>query len=173
MKNAQPHATTPSSIWARAKEVPHPLLPAPCWIWQGLLSPGGYGRVRFGGKQWRVHRLVVFLRTGRRPAVVQHDCDRRACINPAHLTLGSQRTNQADKVAKGRQARGEAVGNAKLTDDCVHAIRVVHAAGGAAYSDLAKWFRVNKSTIGNIVRRETWLPLHPDATEPDQGEVPF
>lgn len=173
MKNAQPHATTPATFWAQAEEGPvHPTLRTPCWIWTGF-AVRGYGRVRFKGKIWRTHRLAFFLRTRRLPPVVQHACDVPSCINPDHLRAGTHVSNQADKVAKRRQAVGMRVHTAKLGYDSAHAIRAVHATGAVSQRTLARWFGVDKDTIRAVVKHETWRPLHPDATEPPHGDVPF
>lgn len=162
--------TTPSSFWAQFIEGPlHPVLGTCCWDWSGLKSPGGYGRVRFKGTQWRTHRLAFFFRTNRRPPVVQHDCDRKACGRPEHLRAGTHSTNQADKIAKGRQARGEHNGRAKLTATCVAAIRAVYESKGAGAHVLARWFGVHKKTIQDIVHNRIWMP---PVTRPVH-QVPF
>jgi hypothetical protein len=55
--------------------------------------------------------------------VVLHSCDNSRCINPLHLRLGTHQDNVADKVAKGRQARGSRHGASKLTEIQVAEIR--------------------------------------------------
>ncbi len=70
----------------------------------------GYGRIGRGGthgKKELAPRVSWELANGEIPPFVLHRCDNPACVNPAHLFLGSQRTNMEDKVAKNRQARGE------------------------------------------------------------------
>src|SRR5215471_5778543 len=85
-----------------------------CWLWFGSCDPRGYGRL---GKPYGVdgpayipaHRLSWILNRGPIPSGlhVLHRCDVRECVRPDHLFLGTQSTNMADKVAKGRQHRGD------------------------------------------------------------------
>jgi hypothetical protein len=81
-----------------------------CWIWTASLSTAGYGQ--FGtsrGVLERAHRVAWRL-TGKPlipdGAVLMHACDNRLCVNPAHLSIGTQRDNVRDAVEKGR-ARGQ------------------------------------------------------------------
>jgi helix-turn-helix protein len=78
---------------------------AGCWLWQGALDGGGYGVMSVGGKTARVHRLAAWLWLDLPLAsrlVVNHLCDTRRCLNPAHLAPGSQSDNLRQAVARGR-----------------------------------------------------------------------
>ncbi len=54
------------------------------------------------------------------------------------------------------RARGEHHGNAKLTAEQVRAIRRDRAAHHTAFHALAERFGVSVSTVGRVLRRETW-----------------
>jgi hypothetical protein len=60
-----------------------------CWIFQGSLTIGGYGRVGIaGGKSYRVtHRVTYehFIATIPDGLELDHLCRVRACCNPWHL----------------------------------------------------------------------------------------
>lgn len=75
-----------------------------CWLWAGCTEASGYGRARFQGKTRRVHVIAYTLAHGPVPAgaVVRHTCDNRACMNPAHLIIGTQSDNVQDMLARGR-----------------------------------------------------------------------
>ena len=85
--------------------------PSGCWLWMGY-KVGGYGSIRVGGRNRRVHRLVYELLVGPIPVglLVCHHCDTPACCNPAHLFLGTQKANMQDASAKGRTTRQEFCG---------------------------------------------------------------
>jgi hypothetical protein len=86
-----------------------PREPDACWLWTGAkFPPLGYGAFKVKGKMWRAHRWAWTRVNGPIPEGldVLHRCDVPACVNPAHLFTGTDAVNMADKVAKGRQAKG-------------------------------------------------------------------
>lgn len=65
-----------------------------CWVWTGSKT-SGYGYVSFGDKSWRVHRLAMHLFGKPMPPglVCDHLCRNRACCNPDHIEVTTNRTN--------------------------------------------------------------------------------
>lgn len=92
-----------------------------CWLWQVSLYANGYGQVCVGrhrdGTQHNAyaHRVAYVLTHGDIPAgrVVMHSCDTPACVNPAHLQLGTQRDNLRDAVIRGHIKTGFTVGSVR------------------------------------------------------------
>ena len=89
--------------------------------------------------------------------VVLHSCDNPPCVNPDHLSVGTQADNIADCVAKGRNAKGVKHAAAKLTEADVLAIRADRS--GASQSELAKRYNVQQPLISRILNRKIWTHL--------------
>jgi|GEM_PF-3491164 len=101
--------------------------PSGCWIWTGATNGSRQKRGCFwnGSKnvsatRWLFKRLNPEAKMNGR--VVMHSCDRPLCVNPAHLSLGTQKDNMEDCSRKGRHAmaqpsvalRASTLGNAKM-----------------------------------------------------------
>ena len=74
-----------------------------CWVWQGCLSGGGYGYVRWQGPSRPAHRVVWSLLVGAIPEglVIDHLCRVRRCVNPDHLRVVTNRENVLAPSAAG------------------------------------------------------------------------
>ena len=133
----------------------------PCWHWLGSLDVNGYGRFGVHPDQHgrdRAHRVAYREAFGPIPKgmCVLHSCDVRGCVNPAHLRLGSNADNVRDKMERGRfvPMRGEANGNAKLTDAQVEEIRAKWIPHKVTQKMLAVQYGVTLEMISLILRRK-------------------
>ena len=124
-----------------------------CWIWQGAKtgnrSYAAFHYIHNTQRYSRAHRIAWLLFIGEIPIGlnVLHKCDVRLCVNPNHLFLGTQSDNLIDCVLKGESSRQ------KLTKEQVIAIRSQTNLG---CRKLAKIYQVDRSTIMEIRRRDTW-----------------
>ena len=132
-----------------------------CWLWPGPPDRKGYGVIWWDGKRPGAHRAALILYKNKGKPIpdgkhVLHSCDNPPCVNPAHLRLGTNADNVADRAEKGRTARGERNGNAKKTDAEVLCIREMYASGKKNMVELAVFFGVDQSLIGHIIHRKKW-----------------
>lgn len=108
---------------------------------------------RGGKKNMALHRIICERRHGPHPDLVaMHSCDNIRCINPDHLSFGTQKQNLQGMTDRGRRARGEQSGRSKLAEADVIEIR------GSTESQeaLASRFNVTQSAISNIKSRKRW-----------------
>ena len=128
-----------------------------CWLWTGATRGGGYGTFKYCGRTVSTHRYSYELFVGPIPdgLYVLHRCDVRACVNPAHLFLGTNADNLRDMVEKRRGNIGQRHGMSKLTDDDVRAIRIA-CADGESRASVAKRYPVHRSGIEKVVNGISW-----------------
>lgn len=134
-----------------------------CWLFTGAKS-NGYGHLKAGGRWYMAHRLSYELHRGPIPKGlnVLHNCpggDNRACINPAHLWLGTQRDNIRDACSKGTHTYQPGFRDIyrKLTEADVRQIRSLLSSVSGV--ELARRFNVNRRTIWKIKSGRTWRDL--------------
>lgn len=120
-----------------------------CWEWQGRRSVKGYGQTRVmlaKWESWQSHRLAYYLFYGVHPGAlcVCHSCDNRACVNPAHLWLGTNADNVRDRQLKQRHFK-------KIdTDDIPRVLEMRRL--GATLLQIAAEFGVAFQTISDLLR---------------------
>src|SRR5258708_27487935 len=94
--------------------------PSGCWIWTGYIGKDGYGVAYLQGRNHRAHRVAYILLVGEIPPLLHldHLCNVRPCVNPAHLEpvtwLENNRRDglkrRQDTCAQGHVMEGENVG---------------------------------------------------------------
>ncbi len=127
-------------------------------MWTAGRRGDGYGAFGIWPKQVGAHRYSFELHNGPIPdgLVVMHSCDEPLCVNPAHLSLGTQRDNQDDSVRKGRRKPGSQNSQAKLTEAQVIEMRKTYADGGITQKELATRYGVSHALVSFIVTRKAW-----------------
>jgi len=125
-----------------------------CLLWLGSVDGRGRPKININGKRKRASRVAYELRYGPLSSgqMACHRCDVELCINDAHLFAGTAAENAADMVAKRRNARGEKVGNSKLTAEMAAAIKV----DPRTQRVIAASYGIGKSTVGDVKRGRIW-----------------
>lgn len=128
------------------------------WIWQKSKVGGKeYGGLESKGRKLLAHRASYEAFVGEIPEGMNvcHTCDIRACVNPAHLFLGTQQDNQTDMVKKDRQAKGEAHGRKKLSEKNVIVIKHM-LKEGIHQRKIAKRYGLTQAAISLINVGVNW-----------------
>lgn len=144
------------------KYTPEPM--SGCWLWTGAVNNHGYGKIYHDNKPQMAHRVALML-AGVVVAdtdVVRHKCDNPSCVNPDHLTVGTQSDNMQDCVAKGRHyaPRGDAMKTSTLSPCDVREIKTkypseVRFKHGEARA-VAKQYGINDATLWKIRNNKLW-----------------
>lgn len=131
-----------------------------CWPWRGR-KRNGYGF--YGRLQKGAHRIALALAAT--PAddslVAMHICDNPACCNPRHLRWGTVAENNADKVAKNRQARGKQCRKKNLTK----CYKRLHD-DGMSISEIARRLQVTRQAVRKALNRKSNPPPAPPLDAP-------
>lgn len=124
-----------------------------CWLWTDH-TRDGYGSIhcRVSGRDLLLyaHRVSWIIHFGLIPKgrFVLHNCpggDRRTCINPCHLWIGTRVDNARDMVLKGRHP---SVGTV-VSDKEVCEIR--EKANQQLYRKIAQEYGISRAGVMNIV----------------------
>lgn len=121
-----------------------------CWGWKGKRIQG-YAILGYTDKRaFKAHRFSYTLAHGEIPVGlhVLHCCDNPSCTRPEHLFLGTQKDNNNDKIAKGRQA-------SKVNAEQVRTMRSLYA-NGASIKSLCEQFGIKRHNASGIVHGRFW-----------------
>jgi len=121
-------------------------------------QPNGARYVSIRRRSRLVHHLVLEAFVGPCPDGMEccHLDDDRTNNRLENLRWDTHRSNCADALRNGKQARGERHGNAKVTADVVRALRADYAGGGVTVAELADRHQVSLAQAARIIRREHW-----------------
>ena len=119
-----------------------------CWLWTGGVASNGYGMFWLGDKVDTAPRQSYRLFCGEivDDLHIMHKCDVPLCVNPDHLSLGTNAQNSYDKQKKGRAAK-------KLTPDEVLRMRSMST---LSKRKLANEFDVDRRMVQFILRGRSW-----------------
>ena len=149
-----------------------------CWVWTGACDAQGYPKVGLHLPGVRPHPTVharrevyiaVTMKGGNlsRKVRLRPVCGNRRCVRPAegHVEqiVKAKPSPVSERLYNLVDADGErykaASPSTKLRPEQVRLIRSLYARGGESYFSLGILFDVDASTIGEIVRGESWRHL--------------
>lgn len=168
--------TNVEKFWNKVDKTPGLGPQGTCWEWQGRLDKVGYGITAFGrdnkvpgrkGAQ-RAHRISYELLIDKdlpTSSILMHKCDNRKCVNPAHLSPGTQGENVYDMVEKRRHIKGEQVHNAVLKVSDVESIRL-HSLAGYDLIAISDILGTSRSTVRSALQKANWKSVEVSKDDP-------
>lgn len=146
-----------------------------CWLWTGaMVNATGYGTIGFAGRSHGAHRASYMAFVGEIPPglLVCHKCDTPACVNPAHLFLGTVTDNARDMVAKGRKPimAGSRHPGAILVEANIPVIRRL-IADGLGNKEIGVRFGVTADVVNAIRAGRSWKCVPIAHFDPNDAEA--
>lgn len=122
-----------------------------CWIWLRSIR-AGYGGMTVAGVKWRAHRYSYTVFKGEIPEgkLIKHSCDVKLCVNPQHLSTGTNSDNVQEALARNLIPVGEEHHNNKYSEGQVGKVRTMRSMGHT-YKEIAANTGVNYHTVWDIV----------------------
>jgi len=163
-----------------------------CIEWTGVTSNIGYGFIGFRkvdpetggplkgqGGMMTVHRLAWMIANNRLPIKrnINHTCHNKLCVNPDHLTEGTQQEKmqamRRDGIKLGNTSRGSRQGPSlrKQNREYLYSEAEIQWTRTASSEEIAKRYGLSKTRASSrrwsFRKGYAWLPL-PDAPEQKQ-----
>ena len=133
-----------------------------CYLWNWTVNDKGYAQVRHSAKLRRVTNILAGTVGMGRSVNIRHEafCD-KSCINPEHLTVGTESDNMIDRTIDGDH------GLQVLTAEQAYQIKFQELDNGqyrylGHCRDLALKYGVSRQIIYNIKSGRRWNWLRPD-----------
>jgi len=145
LKTGDPEGVRTKSLEQRFWEKVAKAGPDECWEWTGARYQLGYGRFVLPGKRHgRAHCFSYELAYGPIPKgmYVLHSCDNPPCVNPAHLSVGTQAQNMDQMVKRERRRR-------RFPDEVLIAVRD----SPEPQRTLAKRYGMSQSYVSTVKRK--------------------
>jgi hypothetical protein len=154
------HQTLEQRFWRKVHKT------ETCWLWIAAKWPNGYGHFYLFSHHALAHRVAWELTHGSVPEGIEvlHNCpdrDNKACVNPAHLWLGTHADNYYDAINKGQLTpamlrRRETNCRTKLNDaQRAELLRLYHEEGWTK-AKLAVRYNVTSASITYRIRHDPY-----------------
>ena len=122
-----------------------------CWNWRLWINPqNGYGIAAFKKKRTSAHRAIFLELIGDIPSRMQldHLCQNRRCVNPAHLEIVSAAENT-------RRSNSTSLMPSKVSE--IKKLRI----DGHSLKDIAAQFGISKQSVCDITKGRSWKEIKP------------
>ncbi len=143
--------------------------PEKCWEWKAGKLFRGYGCFNIKYRIIQASRASYILTHKLIPdeeIFVCHSCDNPPCCNPAHLFLGTNASNIADAVSKGKYVK-------KLSDTDI--LYIFSMKGKCTIKEISEKFNIHWRTVyslwSNNIHKRVLRAMQSAPPSPTQGDI--
>lgn len=152
--------TTGKSILKKTKNVNG------CFLWQGAVDKDGYPKSTYrfsdGSYEYRTHRALMrklgYDTTGK---TVVSSCGNVLCLNPDHISLGTQQQAIKNRSKRGNTIKGSKMFNTFLTEDDILEM-AEDRARGFTYKELAAMYGYSTASAAHQALHKYWKHVNKD-----------
>jgi hypothetical protein len=137
-----------------------------CWEYNGFKDRDSYGDFKASGKTIRANRFSFMIHNpdiNIDGLIIRHSCHNPGCVNPKHLSSGTQQDNINDKLEASRQAKGENHWSSKHSDsDVKNLLDFILENKYKNSTELCLKFNMIFTGINQIINNTTWKHITKD-----------
>jgi hypothetical protein len=130
-----------------------------CMEWTSGKTIDGYPQFWHNNLNERGNRFIYECFNGKIPEDLQvlHSCDNPSCVNPRHLSIGTNQDNVDDMCNKNRNVKGSQVSTSKLIEKDIEEILLnIYNDVYSDINEISKDYDISNTVIYRVLSGKLW-----------------